>query len=164
MNNKKDEDKIKEEMEKLIKEELAKQQKLVIFFKYGLHPNFSLHILFTILINLVLISSIQGLTNFALITDYVIYGLTILFFSFTEIFGKLLINKLMHTFNLYSLGLVDFIIVMLLFYLTIILPKGMRFNHLWQLIIFVSIFLILRAILSFYLKMIFHNPKKGDKQ
>ncbi len=163
MKNKKDEEKLKKEIERLIKEEVAKQNKLYLFFKYGLHANFSLHVIFTIIVNLVLISAIQGITNFAFINDYLMYFLTILFFSFLEIFVKLLITKLMHTYNFYSLGLVDFITVILLFYLTIILPKGMRFNYLWQLIVFVSIFLILRFVVSYYIKTIFNNPSKEDK-
>lgn len=163
MSNKKDEDKLKEQIEKIIKEEMAKQNKLYIFFKYGIHPNFSLHVIITLLINIVLISAIQGLTNFGFIADYPIYFLTLALFSFFEIFVKLLVTKLMHTYNLYSLGSVDFITVILLFYLTIILPKGMRFNFLWQLVLFVSIFLILRFIVSYYFKMIFYNPKKEDK-
>ncbi len=158
--NKKDKDKLKEEIEKVLKEEIEKQNKLYLFFKYGMHPNFSLHILLTVIINIVLISAIQGLTNFAIISDYIFYFGTLVLFSFSEIFVKILVTKLMHTYNYYSLGLVDFMMVLLLFYLTIILLKGMRFNYLWQLVIFVTIFIILRFIVGYYLKQLFHKPKK----
>ena len=114
-NNNKDEEKLKEELKKLIAKEKAKKERFYFFFMYGLHPNFSLHILLTIIINITLFSVIQGLTNFAHISSYGVYFLAIILFTFLEIIIKALITKLLATYKMYSLGSVDILLVLLLF-------------------------------------------------
>lgn len=160
-NNKKhdEEEKLKEELKKLLEKELKKDSKYA-FFQYGLHPNFLIHVLLTIILNIVMFSAIQGLTDFGIINDYGFYMIGLLAFSIAEIFAKILITKLLKEFNFYSVGLIDFGIILLLFFTVMVLPKIMLFERIWHLVIYLVSFIILRLVVSFYIKSYFYKIRK----
>lgn len=136
--------------------EIIRQRRIVLMFSYGLHPNFLIHVVLMLLINLVVMSSILGIPNFGVVKDPWLYVMCVVLFTFIELSIKMLITRLLQAKRLYSVGLVDLILIPI-FYLTLVLPKAILFDHVWKIVIFVVGFLVIRFFVSYYIKKYFYR-------
>lgn len=150
-------EKLKERLEN--DPEIARQRRLILMFSYGLHPNFFIHVLLMIFVNLMVISAILGIPNFGVVNDALLYLICVVLFTFVELSIKILITRLLQKRNLYSVGLTDILLIPV-FYLTFVLPKAILFSHAWQIVIFVVGYLIIKFFITYYIKKFFYRRIK----
>lgn len=148
-----EEKKALEELKKALENdpEIIKQRRLALMFSYGLHPNFFIHVLLMLFVNIIVMSSILGIPNFGVVNDPWLYLLCAVLFTFLELSIKMLITRLLQARQLYSVGIVDVLLIPL-FYLSFVYPKAILFDHVWKIIIFVVLFYSVKFIITYYIK------------
>lgn len=139
--------------------ELKKRRSKALFFNYALHPKFGLHILLQWLINIFVLSAVIGLTNFGVVNNTYFYFLGVTAFTFVEILLKLLLFKIFQKPVIKSYGLIHLIYVIPLLYLNIELLGKISFAFLYQRLIILVSFLVLRLFASYYIKLIFYSRR-----
>ena len=155
--------KLEEELYKAMEndETFQKRKRFALMFSYGLSSNLLTHILLSLVVNIVIFSVVLGITQLGLIQDHFIYLLCIILFTFVEISIKITLRKLVPGLLIRSLGIVDLIIEVLLFYTIFELLEGIVFNHAYKLFVYVLLFSILRFIVSYHIRKFFYNKKRG---
>lgn len=166
---KKDKDNLTEEEKKEIEEalkkklvaalekdpEYQKRRNIAMMFSYGLHPNFLIHIILLLGLNFVTVASALGVLPFIVINNPLSLSLGVVLFTFIELSIKMLITRLLQRKHMYSVGLVDLIVLIPLFYFCLVYPKAIVIQHVWELIVCLLLFLILRFFAAYYIRKFF---------
>ncbi|MFA5691971.1 MAG: phage holin family protein [Acholeplasmataceae bacterium] len=167
MNNKDNkEEKDLEELKKALKNDDDK--KIGLLLGFYLHENFSIHILLTIIINLISGGVIIGLSSVTYkiveVNSYIAFFLAFLFYSLLEISIKTLLIRFIWKIILQSLGLIFFVVNIVFFYITSLLVDNFSFyNNLSNIFIFTIIFMVFRMLLTTVIKRI-NIPLGGNKK
>src|SRR5690554_4193212 len=166
MNNKNDKnEKDLEELKKILKNDDNK--KIGLLLGFYLHENFSIHILLTIVINLISGGVIIGLSNISYkiieVNSYIAFFIAFLFYSLLEISIKTLLIRFIWKIIIQSLGLIFFVINIVFFFIVSLLVDNFSFfNNLSNILIFTIIFMIFRILLTTVIKRI-NIPLGGKK-
>ncbi|MGI6360304.1 MAG: hypothetical protein ACOX02_04640 [Acholeplasmatales bacterium] len=159
----------KEALEEIVKKldedpKVIKRRRLVLMLSYGLHPNFFIHALLMLIVNLVVLSTSVGILQFGVVNDLLLYFLGVVLFTFVEISIKIFLARLLGQRVIYSVGFVDLFLVFI-FYLTFILTEAIKFSHAWEIVIIVLCFLIIRFFVSYYIKKyVYGRRMKREKR
>ena len=157
---KEDKDKLtpeeKEALEELVKKleedpKVIKRRRLILMLSYGLHPNFFVHALLMLIVNILVLSTAIGIIQFGVVKDLLLYFLCVVLFTFVEISIKILLARLLGQRVIYSVGFVDLFLVFI-FYVTFIITEAIMFKHAWEIVIVVLVFLLIRFFVSYYIK------------
>lgn len=155
--------KLNEQLKKLVEDdqELKKRRSKALIFHYALHPKFGFHVLFQLLINFFVLSAVIGLTNYGTVKSMYFYLLGITLFTFTEILIRLLLFKFLQKTVIKSYGLIHLIFTIPLLYLSIEMLGKVSFAFIYQRIVVLLIFLMLRFFASYYIKLIFYSRRSA---
>lgn len=159
---KKDDEKheIDEELLKEMEEEIRKISRFHLFFSYKLHPTLLIHVVLMFLINTLLFGVIQGITNMGVVDNLLAYILSVTLFTMLEIIIKVVSLFMLPKIRFESVGIIDFIIIVPLVYVSFILVKGIMFSSVWRLVGFMILFLTLRFFVMYYIKLYFMNRRR----
>lgn len=159
---KKDDEKheIDEELLKEMEEEIRKISRFHLFFSYKLHPTLLVHVVLMFLINTLLFGVIQGITNMGVVDNLLAYILSVTLFTMLEIIIKVVSLFMLPKIRFESVGIIDFIIIVPLVYVSFILVKGIMFSSVWRLVGFMILFLTLRFFVMYYIKLYFMNRRR----
>lgn len=159
---KKDDEKheIDEELLKEMEEEIRKISRFHLFFSYKLHPTLLIHVVLMLLINTLLFGVIQGITNMGVVDNLLAYILSVTLFTMLEIIIKVVSLFMLPKIRFESVGIIDFIIIVPLVYVSFILVKGIMFSSVWRLVGFMILFLTLRFFVMYYIKLYFMNRRR----
>ena len=164
---KKDKDKLTEEEQKALEElkqalendpEFIRRRRIALMFSYGLHHHFLVHILLMLIVNILLISALLGIPHFGVVHDPWLYLLCAVLFTFVELSIKMIITRLLQVRQLYSVGLVD-VLMIPAFYMSFVYPKAIVFDHVWQIISFVVLFYVIKFVTTYYIKKYFYRRR-----
>lgn len=153
---------LEEELVKMLeKQQLEDDRKTFrLLFSYGLHNNFIIHSLLMLVVNIVGITTIIGLTNLGIIVNLPYYFLSIILFTVVEINIRLLIYRFFPKALLRSIGTINLIYIIPLFYLTIVYLGEIHFNEIWHSIIVLLGFIVIRIFITYYIKAFNSRRKK----
>lgn len=159
---KKDDEKheIDEELLKEMEEEIRKISRFHLFFSYKLHPTLLIHVVLMFLINTLLFGVIQGITNMGVVDNLLAYILSVTLFTMLEIIIKVVSLFMLPKIRFESVGIIDFIIIVPIVYVSFILVKGIMFSSVWRLVGFMILFLTLRFFVMYYIKLYFMNRRR----
>ncbi len=154
----------KEALENLVKQleedtKVIKRRRLILMFSYGLHPNFFVHALLMLIVNLLVLSTSIGILHLGVVTDLLLYLLGVVLFTFVEISIKIFLARLLGQRVIYSVGFVDLFLVFI-FYVTFVITEAIRFSHAWEIVIIAVCFLIIRFFVSYYIKKFVYNRRR----
>lgn len=155
MNDDNDEKKIKEEIEKLIKEEGLKTNGYKM--GYFLHDKFSLHILLTILVNLFSFGIVMGFSKqlFKIADIYSIQAfiIVIIMYSLFETSIKILSISLFYKFIIQTFGLIFLCINLFLFWIITLMVNDFTFlNNPLNILTFTILFMMVRTLFTTYVR------------
>lgn len=155
MNNDNDDKKIKEEIEKLIKEEGVKSNGYKM--GYFLHNNFSMHVLLTILLNLFSFGILMGFSKqYLKIAD--IYSIqafivVVLMYSLFETSIKILSISLFFKYIIKTLGLIFLVINLVIFWVISQLVHDFTFlSNPLNIFTFTILFMMIRTLFTVYVR------------
>jgi len=165
-NHENNEDKELEQFKQALNEKNNKKIGLILGFY--LHENFGLHILFTIIINLISSGVIIGLSSVSYkiveVNSLIAFFLGMLFYSLLEVAIKTLLIRYIWKTIIRTFGLIFFIVNVLFFYLSSLLIKEFNFlNNISNIFIFTLLFMIFRILLTTVFKRI-NIPIGGKKE
>lgn len=154
-----------EEIESLFKElsqdlEAKPDRRLRLLFHSGTHPKLSIHILIMLGINLLTLSSIIGITNYGQINNIALYLLGISLFTIIEVFMKLMVFLFLRKAYIFSLGTINLLYLIPLFYFVIVKWGNITFIKTSHFIFVFAFFLILRFVVSYYIKSITYKNRR----
>lgn len=154
--NQNDDDKLKEEIEKLIKEQTSPKN---ISFQMGflLHKRFGMHILLTLMTNLLVAAIIIGLSritiSFVEVYSFEAFFIAITLYTFIEIPIKLLSLKYMFKYIVRSFGFIFFIYNVAIFFVVSLMVNDFDFLiDPLNVVFFTIAFTVLRSILNIYIR------------
>ncbi len=152
---------LEQQLKKMLEEdqEIQKKRRLVLFFHYALHDNFSWHILLQWLVNLFVLSAVIGISGYIKINQFGQYLLSIMLFTFAEILLKLIVIKFLPKIVVNSFGLFHLIYTVPLFYGLIVLFGNVTFQFYYQIFLVMAFFFLLRLAVSYYIKLIFFGRR-----
>lgn len=155
-----------EEIKKLI-EELNKQKgpkKVSISLGFLLHRNYLIHLSLSLVINYILSAVVFGLAigigEPFIVIEFQAYLVAIFLLTLAENFIKILLFKYLFKIMIYSFGALNLLVqIIILYFISVLIPFGFRFIGIHHLIIFSMIFSGLRLILSTYIRLWFSKEK-----
>ncbi len=159
----------KEALEEIVKKmeedpKVIKRRRLILMFSYGLHPNFFVHALLMLIVNIIVLSTSLGLLHLGVVKDVWLYLLGVVLFTFVEISIKIFLARLLGQRVIYSVGFVDLFLVFL-FYVIFVPTDAIKFTHAWEIVIVAIFFLIIRFFVSYYIKKyVYRRRKKNEKR
>jgi len=154
-----DDDRNQEDIEKELHdliEQLKHQQKkdkLLSVTTYGLHKNFGLNVLLMYLVNLLLFMVTTGLTSLLKVSEVPGFFIGVLLFTLLEIIVKMMVFRYFLKYVLQSFGLLLLVLSVVLMYASVSVTPGLTFIKVTDLIGFSIVFLGLRFMLTYYVKM-----------
>lgn len=152
---------IDEDLLNELEEEIRKISRFHLFFSYKLHPNLGIHVLLMFLINTILFGVIQGITTMGVVDNLLTYILSVSLFTMLEIIIKVMALFILPKIRFESVGIIDLVIIVPLVYVSFILVKGITFASVWHLVGFMILFLALRFIVMYYIKLYFMNRRRS---
>ncbi|NMA05314.1 MAG: hypothetical protein GX931_02955 [Acholeplasmataceae bacterium] len=155
-----------EELRKKLEQDpkIIKRRKLILMFSYGLHPNFFIHALLMLVVNILVLSTSLGILHLGVVKDLWLYFLGVVLFTFVEISIKIFLARLLGQRVIYSVGFVDLFLAFL-FYVIFVSTEIIKFMHAWEIVIVAFFFLIIRFFVSYYLKkFVYRRRLKNEKR
>lgn len=131
----------------------SKTKNITLVLGFLLHPNKAIHLLLTFLLSLVVALSILGYAPFAYYEDFSVLLVVIFVFVWMEFGVKTVVLKYFAQAVLYSLGTIFYVFQLLSFYaIDTVFGTVFGFTTLDNLLLFVTIFALMRLIASVYLR------------
>lgn len=153
---------LNEQLKKIVQQdkELQKRRTQALFFHYAIHPKFGIHVIIQWLINIFVLSAAIGLTQAGYVSNLYLYLLGVTLFTFVEMFIKILFFKYLQKIVIASFNSIHLVYILPILYVSIELVGKVTFAFVYQRFIVALIFILLRAVASYYIKLIVFSRRK----